>query len=372
MFFGIAIAICPTVQELPDQAFMLHHDVDGAAFARSIGKNSPGAIPLEERFRRSLPPGATFKNPILRAPAADPWVILHEGSYYSCESRHQEAIWVRKAKCFTELQQGEETMVWSAPAFGANSKSVWAPELHLIEGKWFIYYAADDGLNENHRMWVLEGLTNDPAGPYRCRGSLDTSSWAIDGTVLKMDDGSLYYIWSGWPGKENGCQHLYIAPMRNPWTLSGERIAIATPEHAWECVDMAICEGPQVLQHDGRIFVIYSASGSWTEDYCLGLIELRGKDPLKAADWKKHGCVFCKTDYVWGIGHCSFVKSQDGVEDWIIYHAKTKRKKGWNDRNVRAQRFTWTEEGLPDFGSPVPAGRSLPVPSGNKRELVGF
>jgi GH43 family beta-xylosidase len=365
-----------SVQETPDQAFMLHHDVDGAALARSMGHSSQssptGTLPLEDRFRRSLPPGATFKNPILPAPSADPWVILHEGNYYSCESRKQESIWIRQASCFTELNQSEGTLVWSAPEMGSNSKSVWAPELHRINNKWYIYYAADDGLNENHRMWVLESLTDDPTGPYRCRGSLETSGWAIDGTVLQLEDGSLYYIWSGWPGKVNGQQFLYIAPMRNPWTLGAERTLIARPEHAWESVDMAICEGPQVLRRDGRTFIIYSASGSWTEDYCLGLIELTGRDPLGPSNWTKHGCVFCKTDYVWGIGHCSFVKSRDGSEDWIIYHAKTKRKKGWNDRNVRAQRFSWTEDGLPDFGTPIPTGRSIPVPAGSTSVTIGL
>ncbi|MGZ8901407.1 MAG: family 43 glycosylhydrolase, partial [Limisphaerales bacterium] len=189
---------------------------------------------------------------------------------------------------------------------------------------------------------------------------------------LKLEDGSLHYVWSGWPGKVNGQQFLYIAPMTNPWTLGAERTLFAKPEHSWESVDMAICEGPQVLQRDGRTFIVYSASGSWTEDYCLGLLELTGRDPLKPENWKKHGCVFCKTDYVWGIGHCSFVKSQDGAEDWIIYHAKTKRKKGWNDRNVRAQRFAWTEEGLPDFGVPIPVGRSLGVPSGSTAIRFGL
>lgn len=254
-------------------------------------------------------------------------------------------------------------MVWSPPAFGPDSRSLWAPELHLIEGRWYIYYAADDGLNENHRMWVLEGLTNNPAGPYRLRGSLETSGWAIDGTILTLDD-QLLFVWSGWPGKENGQQNLYISPMANPWTLSGHRVLIAQPEETWETVDMAICEGPQVLKRNDRTFIVYSTSGSWTEDYCLGLLELTGTNPLERRNWKKHGCVFRKTDRVWGVGHCSFLQSPDGSEDWIVYHAKTKHKKGWSDRNVRAQKFSWTSHGLPDFGVPVPAGVQLSVPSG--------
>jgi GH43 family beta-xylosidase len=346
---------------------MLQEESSRAGFSRPVTQAG------ENRFRTEpAPKQATFRNPILPAPSADPWLIFHDGFYYYCESRHQDTIWVRKARTFIELNDAEETMVWSAPAFGSNSKSLWAPELHLFDGKWYIYYAADDGLNENHRMWVLEGLTNDPMGPYRCRGSLETGGWAIDGTVLTMEDDSRYFLWSGWPGKENGQQNLYIAPMRNPWTLSGSRVLLAQPESSWERVDMAICEGPQILKSEGRVFVVYSASGSWTVDYCLGLLELVGPDPLNAAAWEKKGCVFTKTDRVWGIGHCSFVKSADGNEDWILYHAKSKRKKGWNDRNVRAQKFTWTTDGLPDFGKPIPAGEPLALPSGYAPVEVGL
>jgi len=219
-------------------------------------------------------------------------------------------------------------------------------------------------------MWVLEA--NDPFGPYVCRGALETSGWAIDGTILRQPNGALYFVWSGWPGRENGQQNLYIAPMRNPWTLSGPRVLLAQPEHSWECVDMAICEGPQILQNEGRTFLVYSASGSWTVDYCLGLMELEGDDPLNTSSWQKKGCVFKKTSQVWGIGHCSFVKSPDGTENWIVYHAKSKKKKGWADRNVRTQQFGWTEEGLPCFGEPTPVGHPMAAPSGLLAGEVGI
>jgi GH43 family beta-xylosidase len=352
----------------------MHSDLHGSEIIPN-----PAPLPIQnnslpsvtDRFRRPLQRGRSFKNPILPAPSADPWVVQHDGYYYYCQSRPQDTIWIRRSRSLTQLNEEQGTMVWSSPALGPNSKSVWAPELHLIDGKWFIYYAADDGLNENHRMWVLESVTNDPCGEYRCRGVLSTNGWAIDGTVLQSK-GRKYFVWSGWPGKQNGQQNLYISEMSSPWALSGPRSLLAQPEHAWEQVDMAICEGPQILQREGRTFLIYSASGSWTVDYCLGLLELSGKNPLNPKHWRKHGCAFQKTDYVWGVGHCSFVRSPDDTEDWIVYHAKTKQKKGWNDRNVRAQRFTWTKEGLPDFGTPIPAGVPINAPSGDSFAEVGM
>jgi GH43 family beta-xylosidase len=53
--------------------------------------------------------------------------------------------------------------------------------------RYYIYVAIDDGNNANHRMYVLEGDTNDPLLPFTFVGKLNTpdDNWAIDGTVLK-------------------------------------------------------------------------------------------------------------------------------------------------------------------------------------------
>jgi GH43 family beta-xylosidase len=169
-------------------------------------------------------------------------MIFHDGFYYYSESRNQSTIHIRRSRTITDIGQDEGACVWTPPLSGMNSKSVWAPELHFLNGKWYIYYAADDGQNENHRMWVLESETSDPQGRYIERGCLETDGWAIDGTILRQADGRLFFIWSGWPGAVNGRQNLYIAPMSDPCTLSGSRTLICSPEHPWENVDMAIAD----------------------------------------------------------------------------------------------------------------------------------
>jgi GH43 family beta-xylosidase len=290
-------------------------------------------------------------------------MLLHDGVYYYCQSAVGErGIALRRADSISGVGDAEPHAVWTAPSKGMNSRSVWAPELHRINGKWFIYYCADDGENANHRMWALESETDSAFGPYRCRGQIETYGWAIDGTPLVLEDGRMFLIWSGWPGRTNGQQNLYIAPMSNPWTVSGPRTLIAAPTEHWERVAMPICEGPQVLQANGKVFVVYSASGSWTEDYCLGLLTHTGDDFLNPRSWTKRGPVFQKTEQVWGLGHCSFVKSPCQTQDWIVYHAKSSRSHGWEDRDVHAKRFGWTAEGLPDFGAPPPRERVLTRP----------
>jgi len=88
-------------------------------------------------------------------------------------------------------------------------------------------------------------------------------------------------------------------------------------------------------------------------------------DVLDPANWKKTGPVFQGNSQVHGVGHCSFVKSPDNTEDWIIYHSKKNTSPGW-ERDVRMQPFKWKLDGTPDFGEAVPAGEKINLPSGEK------
>src|ERR1051325_5982823 len=181
-------------------------------------------------------------------------MIFHNGYYYYCESRNdQRSICIRRSTTLAGIADDPGVFVWHAPPKGGNSHAVWAPELHWINDRWFIYYAADDGDNDNHRMWVLESESSDPQGNYRCRGVLDTQGWAIDGTVLQTDNRQLFFIWSGWPGARNGQQNLYISAMRDPVTLNRTRVLLSAPDQPWERKAMPICEGPQVLRRNGMI-----------------------------------------------------------------------------------------------------------------------
>lgn len=313
----------------------------------------------------TVPSSVTITNPVA-AVGADPWVVAHGGGYYFCQSR-KGSVCVARLDRLRDLATAKLLPVWTPPPGTAWSKELWAPELHFLRGRWYIYVAADDGENANHRMYVLEGDARDPLQPFRVKGKIAdaTDRWAIDGTVLVMPGDNLYFIWSGWEGTENVAQHLYIAPMSDPWTISGPRVKISSPELAWELNGRPLInEGPEVLWNGPRLFVIYSASGSWGDDYCLGQLTFVGQDPVDPKAWvKKPAAIFSRTADVFGPGHCSFVKSRDGKEDWIVYHAARSRGSGWN-RDVRIQGFTWNADGSPNFGRPVSPGIAIPGPSG--------
>jgi GH43 family beta-xylosidase len=337
-----------------------------ASLLLSAAAAQPSAVPSPSGSPATVRARETFTNPV--APSgADPWVVRWNGAYYYCRS-FRGAVWVSRSERLQDVFRAPAVLVWRPPAGAPCARDIWAPELHHLDGRFYVYLSADDGRNERHRMYVLEGDAEDPLRPFALKGRLATEPdrWAIDGTVLETAAGR-FLVWSGWEGTANVSQSLYVGRLANPWTLCGPRVRISTPQLAWERRGRPLVnEGPAVLRgRDGRVFVVYSASGSWTDDYCLGLLELRGQDPLEASAWcKSPDPVFSRSSRVFGPGHPSFVRSPDGSEDWIVYHAARRRGSGW-DRDVRVQRFGWAADGRPDFGIPVPPGVPMQAPSGS-------
>ena len=195
-----------------------------------------------------------------------------------------------------------------------------------------------------------------------------TNVWAIDMTILEHK-GKLFAIWSGWIKNEvtdATRQHLYISQMENPCTMKGRRVKISSPVQNWETGGpLNLNEGPEILKKDNRVFIVYSCRESWTVDYRLGMLELINPDGdlMDSAAWTKKGPVFTGNQEVYGVGHCSFVKSPDNTEDWIIYHSKKSTASGW-ERDVRMQPFSWNADGTPRFGTAIPAGTKMKLPSG--------
>lgn len=321
-----------------------------------------------------IPPVAsntTFTNPLLSG-GPDPWVIQKDSFYYYTQTYGNRVAVIKTAK-MSELSKAQVVTIWTPPANGLYSKELWAPEIIFLQGKWYTYVAADDGNNANHRIYVLENGAADPTtGTWEFRGKIadPADKWAIDADVFQYN-GQLYLLWSGWPGDVNVEQDIYIAKLTNPWTISGNRVLLSSPSYSWEKIGAspAVNEGPEGMVHNGKVFITYSASGCWTDDYSLGLLSLKdGGDPMKATDWTKSPMpVFIKntSNGAYSPGHNGFFKSKDGTEDWMIYHANPTAGQGCgNVRSPRMQKFTWNTDGSPAFGEPVKINTNIIKPSG--------
>jgi GH43 family beta-xylosidase len=316
-----------------------------------------------------------FTNPVWNG--ADPWMVKKDNYYIYIRSVNAKIKSIVVSQSDKMTVKGEEKTVWTAPFSGWNKTCIWAPEIHFIDGRWYVYYAAGESGPPfiHQRTGVLRSKSSDVFSEYEDLGQLytgdhpgDPSSniWAIDMTILQHK-GKLYAIWSGWLKQETTdatTQHLYISEMSNPYTLKGKRVKLSSHEASWETGGpLNLNEGPEILKHDDKVFIIYSCRESWLVDYRLGMLQLIDPEGnlLDPNNWKKSGPVFQGNDAVFGVGHCSFVKSPDNSTDWIIYHSKKSTQPGW-DRDVRMQPFKWNADGTPGFGEPIPAGTRINLP----------
>lgn len=318
---------------------------------------------------------AVYENPIVLQ-RADPWVLKYNGEYYFTGSDPQyHTIAVRHAATINDLQKAPEHVIWHKHESGPMSKYIWAPELHRVNGAWYIYFAAAQTDFEasglpTHRMYVLENTGDDPtADQWVEKGQIETpiDSFSLDATT-QVIDGVQYLIWAQKDPAIAGNSNLYIAAMKNPWTLGSEPVMLSKPEYDWECIDFLVNEGPAVLRHDEKIYITYSASGTGVP-YAVGLLTAtHGSDLLDPNSWKKSPLPVFKTNAdngQYGPGHNSFTKSEDDSEDLMIYHARNYTKIMGDplfdpNRHARVGVVKWTSEG-PDFGVPQPDTRWSPT-----------
>ena len=358
-----------------------------AASAVLAQTEAPSEVPTEEATAETgteemmtdetmpeatLEPGK-LRNPLNASAGADPWIVYYEGNYYLSTTSGASAMLMRKSPTLAGLKTAQAQLIYSETE-PSRCCNMWAPEFYLLDGpngpRWYYYYSAGtSGTLDNQRSHVLESEGTDPMGPYHYKGRLfdpDNDGWSIDGSVMELND-ALYFLNSVWVDEY---QVIFIAPMSDPWTVSGPRVELIRSEYDWESSGLNVTEGPVALHHDDDTFIIYSASYCVTPDYKLGMLTYLGGDPLAPTSWEKHPePVFQRSDEngVYGPGHNGFFKSPDATEDWIVNHANTDPNAGCSQaRTTRVQKITWNEDGTPNFGVPVSNETVIDAPSGDE------
>lgn len=337
----------------------------------------------------------TYINPII-SKRADPWVYRHtDGAYYfSATYPAFDRIVLRRADSIQALGDAPEVTVLSPDSLAQWGlyPQVWAPELHFLQNKWYLFFTASPQKTNvwTIRQWVACCSDTDPlSGKWELCGQVSpdqNDAFSVDGTVFECG-GNWYYVWNQHqqvPYEPKTKASIYIAkadPSTDFVKLLTKRVLIAEPGFLrpetppadgkileWEHKKYWVNEGPAILKRNGRVFIAYSASDC-DESYCLGLLAAdENADLLDPASWTKSPVpVFAtsETNGIYGPGHCSFTK--DGDEDVICYHARNYKglfrddehkepvDEGLADphRDFRAKTFTWKAEGTPDFGEPV-------------------
>lgn len=309
-------------------------------------------------------------NPFLRE-RADPQITRHgDGRYYfTATVPAYDRIVLRGADTLAGLREAPETTIWTRHAEGPMGSHIWAPELHWIDGAWYVYFAAGEAASATAdvwriRMYVLENPSPDPlTGAWTEKGQIRTpvDSFSLDATTF-AHRGRRYLCWAQHnPELPETNTSLYLAALADPWTLATDPVEIARPEHDWETVGFAVNEGPYAIVRNGRVFLTYSASATGAE-YCMGLLSAaEDADLLDAASWTKHPEPVFATDPergIFGPGHNAFTVAEDGT-DLLVFHARSYERIEGDpldnpDRHCRVQPFGWRADGTPDFGRPLP------------------
>lgn len=333
-----------------------------------------------------------YDNPLILN-RADPCIYKHtDGNYYFTASYtdgsnghnnvgmyQYDRIILRKAATLQGLASAAEKVIYTkAPLGGNKSPHVWAPEIHFINGNWYIYYTTtisstdiwqvrphvlmcpgnmDPMVKEN---WQDKGLVKKTNS-----SDMAFSGFSLDETVFEHN-GKMYMVWA----QNDPNSNLYIARMKDPFTIDTNAVKIASPQYDWEIHAYKVNEGPSVIKRNGKIFISYSASGT-DALYCMGLLTASDTSDLSnPGAWTKTPfpvMTFNTAAGQYGPGHNTFTVSDDGSEDIIVYHARQEEKYISSSyeplydagRHTRIQKLFWNSDGTPNFGAPMADGKVL-------------
>ncbi|KFA76568.1 hypothetical protein S40288_01592 [Stachybotrys chartarum IBT 40288] len=290
-----------------------------------------------------------FTNPLRNPGGADPQIVW-SGGYYYLISTEWTNLQLARAETIEGLKTAEPRVIYS-DANPNRCCSVWAPELHYFDGKWYLYYTA--GRNEDldlQRMHVLVG----GASPWDdwSYGAQLIEDWGIDGTILRTNEFGNYFVYSCMTGVPH--QSTCVRSLGSDYLSVGNDLSIISqPDQPWEQSEVPVQEGAAALYFGGRTYLAYSANYCWTPDYCVALLEWDGRtDPASPGAWtKSDGCVLSSANGNFGTGHNSFFTSPDGNQTWITFHATDVAGGACDDRRyAMTQPLTANPDGTPNFG----------------------
>ena len=295
---------------------------------------------------------------------ADPNIVYYNGKYYAMgtsDTGGMKTLFIRSSDTLAGLKdqkagiateggykvEGQDVYLFGENDGLGHKGYHWAPELHVINGKLYCFYAtfpagkAGDENITNSPNWagpsayVME--LKDGGDPTKTADWLEHRVQAKDGGVLSPHGlsidmtyfeagGKSYIAWSQGDQERKGAKaNVSIAEVNSdkPWQAITEPQRLMRPEWGWE-LD-GVNEGPNVLVSGGKVYMVFSAQ-LVTPQYATGmLIANVGDDLTDPASWTK-------SNYPWlhngtfagqfGLGHNSYFTDPYG-DTYNVYHAMT-------------------------------------------------
>lgn len=243
---------------------------------------------------------------------------------------------------------------------------LWAPEMHKINGKYWLYYSA--GASSSATLHCSVAVADSPKGPFTnyISEGIDGSEPrfvfefpTIDGHVFQDDNGSLYYYFA--KDQVNGISTIWGVELENPYTVKSEcepvqltRVGYANmssnEKREWEAVQGNWNEGPFMVKHDGKYYLTYSANSYTSKYYGVGyavsntpLGNFYKPDDSMLLGTEKQKDSSKEWDYVSGTGHHMFINI--GSQSYVVYHKHYNIKEAGNVRIFTMDTYGFREDG---------------------------
>ncbi len=228
----------------------------------------------------------------------------------------------------------------------------WAPEIHKVGDHYVAYFNALE--KDSGRLRLGAAVSDQVDGNYRDIGhplvSNDKVS-LIDPTYFRDQDGSQYLYWKE-NGNAQGEPSKIMAAQLSPdgLQLTGKpQEVLRNDPSSWED---KVVEGPEVMRHDGHVYLFYAGNNYGTKDYAEGVA--RATSPLGPFEKAPEPVLQSNRDWQ-GPGHASLTQDAEG-NDWMVYHAWHGNPKNNSEgRQILLDPIHWNASGWPQVGSGTPS-----------------
>ncbi len=299
-----------------------------------------------------------FTNPVYRSNFPDPGVIRVDGTYYAYGTNGPAGNvpvmtsidlvhWVERGDALPTVG------AWAQPG------NTWAPEvLHTAAGGYVLYYTARS--TATGRQCVGRATAQHPEGPFvdESGGPLVCQAeqgGSIDASPFADVDGNLYLYWKNDGNAIGQPTHLYAQRLDpSGLALVGAPAVLLTNGQPWHG---HVIEAPQMVRHDGRYYLFYSANAFDSDAYAAGYAAC--DTPLGPCHDAPENPILRTTAQARGPGHTYVIEGPDG-NTWILYHAWPPGAVGSEvpGRNLWVDRLDWVD------GRPVVHGpTAVPQPT---------
>ena len=249
-----------------------------------------------------------------RVPLADPYILLHEGTYYAYGTHHRDGIECYISNDLKSWYNGG-LVLHKNNSYG--KKWFWAPEVYHINGKFYMYYTAQER--------ICVAVADSPKGPFKQieKAPMLPNQHTIDNTIFIDDDGKAYLFYvlikRGF--------HIKMAELERDLTTikKGKHTTCIEPTQKWERLSKnSVNEGPSIIKHNGLYFMLYSGNGYISHHYGIGCAVARNiRGP-----WRKlpNNPIFQLPGELVGTGHGAPFYDKKG-NMYYVFHAHNSKEK---------------------------------------------